>query len=92
MSALTSWESSKSLQDGDPMEDLGIESQDPLIPPQILQMEIPLPLEAKRTIFKARKAAAKVLKGTDDRLLVIVGPCSIHDPSAAIEYRDASIF
>jgi 3-deoxy-7-phosphoheptulonate synthase len=86
MSAITGCGSIKSLQDGDPIEDLGIESQDPLIPPQILQMEVPLPFEAKQTIFKARKAASKILKGTDDRLMVIVGPCSIHDPSAAIEY------
>ena len=83
---MSGFASNKSLQDGDPMEDIGIDSQDPLIPPQILQMENPLAFEAKQTVFKARKAAAKILKGTDDRLLVIVGPCSIHDPAAAIDY------
>ncbi len=75
-------ESTKSLHDGinstvlifktgDPMDDLGIVSQDPLIPPQILQMEEPLNFDAKTTIFNARKAAARILKGTDDRLIVV---------------------
>ena len=60
MAALSKTESSKSLQDGDPMDDLGIVNQDPLIPPQILQMEIPLSFAAKNTIFKARKGASRV--------------------------------
>jgi hypothetical protein len=63
MASANSWGSNKSLQDGDPMEDIGIEAQDALIPPQILQMEEPLSFEAKQTIFKARKSAAKILKG-----------------------------
>ncbi|KAJ3359302.1 3-deoxy-7-phosphoheptulonate synthase [Kappamyces sp. JEL0680] len=63
------------------MDDLGIISQDALIPPQILQEEYPLPFQAKVTVFNARKEAAKVLKGSDD-----LGPCSIHDTEAAIAY------
>ena len=58
MASATSWGSNKSLQDGDPMEDIGIEAQDALIPPQILQMEEPLSLDAKQTIFKAPAAKA----------------------------------
>ena len=56
---------------GDPMDDLGIISQDALIPPQILQEEYPLTFEAKLTVFNARKQAAKILKKEDDRLIVI---------------------
>ncbi|KAJ2997801.1 3-deoxy-7-phosphoheptulonate synthase [Globomyces sp. JEL0801] len=88
--------STKSFAESDPMDgmkillilDLGILSQDPLLPPQILQMEYPLNLTAKSTIFNARRNAARVISGKDDRLLVIVGPCSIHDPKAALEYGD----
>jgi 3-deoxy-7-phosphoheptulonate synthase len=53
------------------MDDLGIISQDALIPPQILQEEYPLTFEAKLTVFNARKQAAKILKKEDDRLIVI---------------------
>lgn len=56
------------------------------VPPQILQMEIPLTAAAKKTVFQARKAASLIIKQLDDRLVVVVGPCSIHDPAAALEY------
>ncbi|KAJ3214624.1 hypothetical protein HDU67_001432 [Dinochytrium kinnereticum] len=49
-------------------------------------MEHPLTAEARVTIAKARRQAAKILKGEDDRLLLIIGPCSIHDVDAALEY------
>jgi 3-deoxy-7-phosphoheptulonate synthase len=48
--------------------------------------DIPLTLKAAQTIIEGRKAAENVIKGADDRLLVIVGPCSIHDVKAAKEY------
>jgi 3-deoxy-7-phosphoheptulonate synthase len=70
------------------MDDLGVISQDPLIPPQILQMEVPLTPISRTTIFNARKQAARILRGEDDRLIVIVGPCSIHDTKAALEYSE----
>lgn len=79
-------ESEKSVNENDQMDDLGIESQDPLVPPQILQMDIPLPLQSKKTIARGRRDAANILSRKDDRLIIIVGPCSIHDPNAAIEY------
>jgi 3-deoxy-7-phosphoheptulonate synthase len=59
---------------------------DPLIPPALLRHDIPSPTESHETIQKARTAAAKIIHGQDDRLLVIVGPCSIHDPDQAREY------
>src|ERR1700710_2554267 len=48
--------------------------------------EIPRTLTATRVVTAARNAIHAILNGTDDRLLVIVGPCSIHDPAAAVDY------
>ena len=61
-----------------------------MTPPDLLQHEIPQTPTSKETVVKARNEAAAVVNGTDpnERLLVVVGPCSIHDPSAALEYCD----
>ena len=48
--------------------------------------EIPRTLTATRVVMAARNAIHAILHGTDDRLLVVVGPCSVHDPVAAVEY------
>src|ERR1700710_278893 len=48
--------------------------------------EIPRTLTATRVVTAARNAIHAILNGTDDRLLVIVGPCSVHDPAAAVDY------
>jgi 3-deoxy-7-phosphoheptulonate synthase len=48
--------------------------------------EIPRTLTATRVVMAARNAIRSILQGSDDRLLVIVGPCSIHDPAAAVDY------
>ncbi|RKO85103.1 3-deoxy-7-phosphoheptulonate synthase [Blyttiomyces helicus] len=68
------------------LDDRRIANIRPLIPPQLLVEDFPLSLAAAETCAHARAAAEDVLAGTDDRLLVIVGPCSIHDVSAALEY------
>ncbi|KAG0164040.1 hypothetical protein DFQ28_010710 [Apophysomyces sp. BC1034] len=68
------------------LDDKRIRCIKPLIPPQILMEDIPLTLKAAQTIVEGRRAAENVIKGTDDRLLVVVGPCSIHDIKAAKEY------
>ncbi|KAJ3040256.1 hypothetical protein HDV00_011234 [Rhizophlyctis rosea] len=70
------------------LDDKRIAQISPLIPPQILVEDYPLSVEAARTCSEARLAAEKVIKGEDDRLLVVVGPCSIHDVDAALEYAD----
>ncbi|KAI9833180.1 MAG: 3-deoxy-7-phosphoheptulonate synthase [Sarea resinae] len=67
-------------------EDVRILGYDPLIPPQLLQEEIPAPASALRTVFQGRKEAVEIIQQKSDRLLVICGPCSIHDPATAIEY------
>ncbi|KAF9970847.1 hypothetical protein BGZ73_006297 [Actinomortierella ambigua] len=68
------------------LDDKRIKEIKPLIPPQILMEDLPLSLAAAQTILLARQSAEEVIKGRDDRLLVVVGPCSIHDTKAAIEY------
>ena len=67
-------------------DDLRIGGLRPLIPPAILMEELPLSERASETVTRARKGAARTLRGDDDRLLAIVGPCSIHDAKAALEY------
>lgn len=57
-----------------------------LPPPNVLSEELPLSSSAEQTIDTTRAAIRKILGEFDDRLLVVVGPCSIHDPKAAIEY------
>jgi 3-deoxy-7-phosphoheptulonate synthase len=66
--------------------DLRVESIRPLLPPAILLEELPLRESAAVTVSRGRDAVARILRGEDDRLIVIVGPCSIHDPGAAIDY------
>ncbi|EGS19999.1 uncharacterized protein CTHT_0044960 [Thermochaetoides thermophila DSM 1495] len=69
-------------------DDMRVLGQDPLIPPALLISEIPMPDESLRTVVKGRRDAVNIIMGRNDRLLVIVGPCSIHDPAAAIEYAN----
>src|SRR5689334_25348913 len=69
-------------------EDLRIRSVTAVPTPAQVQAELPLSEGAARTTLQARFDAQKILRGQDDRLLVIVGPCSIHDPTAALEYAD----
>lgn len=57
-----------------------------LITPAQLKQEFSLPINTQRFIKQSRKDIIAINKGEDDRLLVIVGPCSIHDPVAALEY------
>ncbi|KAF7549415.1 hypothetical protein G7046_g8358 [Stylonectria norvegica] len=68
------------------LDDNRILGQDPLIPPALLTSEIPLTESSVQTVVKGRNDAADIILGTNDRLLVIVGPCSIHDPAAALQY------
>ena len=65
---------------------LRVESVRPLLSPAILLEEIPLSVEAADTVASFRQQVAAILTRADDRLLVVVGPCSIHDPTAAEAY------
>ena len=59
---------------------------DPLVQPALLRHEIVSTEESQRTIAIARFGAARILAGHDDRLVVVVGPCSIHSTEQALEY------
>jgi len=67
-------------------DDLRILSIKEVSPPDMVHSELPITDRASQTIFESRNAIHRILHGDDDRLLVIIGPCSIHDPRAAIEY------
>jgi len=67
-------------------EDLRIESISDVITPAALHAEIPISDAAATLVHDTRAAIGRILTGDDDRLLVIVGPCSIHDPVAARDY------
>jgi 3-deoxy-7-phosphoheptulonate synthase len=58
----------------------------PLVPPAILVERLPLPAEGAVTVQRTRQEVSRILRGADDRLIVVVGPCSIHDPGAALDY------
>ncbi len=74
-------------EDGPPRtRDLRIASIRPLVQPAILTEDLPLPLAGAEAVTASRAAVSAVLRGTDDRLLVVVGPCSIHDTEAARDY------
>lgn len=67
-------------------DDTRIAGMRPLLPPAILIEEIPLTEKATTVIDAGRTESAAILNGEDDRLIVVVGPCSIHDTEAAMEY------
>lgn len=68
--------------------DVNIRQLDPIPAPRYFLKELPLTNEMSDLVLKSRQEIRDVLHGRDDRLLVIVGPCSIHDPKAAHEYAE----
>ena len=69
-------------------ENLRIASIRAVSTPAQIQQELPLSEVAAQTAVNARRQIQDVLHGRDDRLLVVVGPCSIHDPQAALQYAE----
>lgn len=67
-------------------DDVRIHRVKELLPPVAVLEKFPATEIAASTTFETRAAIANILHGKDDRLLVIIGPCSIHDPQAAVEY------
>ncbi|MBK5221020.1 MAG: 3-deoxy-7-phosphoheptulonate synthase [Thermoleophilia bacterium] len=57
-----------------------------LVPPERLLEELPLGSERAQAVVRGREEVVEVLHGRDSRLMVVVGPCSVHDPKAALEY------
>jgi 3-deoxy-7-phosphoheptulonate synthase len=66
--------------------DLHVERYIPLITPGKLQKELPLTPASEKTVMEGRKIIQDILTGKDPRLMVVTGPCSIHDETAALEY------
>ena len=67
-------------------DDLRIKEIKELLPPARLLGDFPLTEKAAETVYETRQAIHRILHGADDRLLAIMGPCSIHDTKAAKEY------
>ena len=67
-------------------QDINIRDIARLIAPQQLKDELPISEAAAETVFNGREEVKKILSGEDKRLIVVVGPCSIHDPKAGLEY------
>ena len=68
------------------LENLNIVSQSTLPPPTQLHDDIAPSAQGMQTVSQARRALGQILSGQDTRLFVVVGPCSIHDPVAAMAY------
>ncbi len=68
------------------VRDVRISTTRPLLSPALLRDELPLDKESASVVVAGRRDVTSILAGEDDRLLVVVGPCSIHDPQAALEY------
>ena len=67
-------------------ENLNIESNEPLVTPSQLKEQLPLSAETSASVQEARQTIFSILDRKDPRLFVVVGPCSIHDTEAALEY------
>jgi 3-deoxy-7-phosphoheptulonate synthase len=70
----------------DHVRDQRIQRVEPLVPPAEILAELPLGEQRAKAVVRGREEVANVLNGDDDRLLVVVGPCSVHDVDAALEY------
>ena len=68
------------------IDDLNVTSQVRLVSPEALHDELPLSEAARRTVLAGRDAVKRILERADPRLFLEVGPCSLHDPAAALDY------
>jgi 3-deoxy-7-phosphoheptulonate synthase len=71
-----------------PTQDIRIIKYDRLVSPDALKGELPMTEAANRTVVEGREAIQRILAGVDRRLIVIVGPCSVHDERETIEYAE----
>jgi 3-deoxy-7-phosphoheptulonate synthase len=72
--------------DAAPLDSRRTTSISPLIPPALLREEHPADAAVTKVVNQGRAETVDILDGRDDRLLVVVGPCSVHDPEAALDY------
>ncbi|MDP3030689.1 MAG: 3-deoxy-7-phosphoheptulonate synthase, partial [Rhodocyclaceae bacterium] len=69
-----------------PTENLNIDSFDPMPTPEEIHTRVPLTETAAKSVLAGRRTLEAILDRRDSRLLVVVGPCSIHDPIAGLDY------
>ena len=70
------------------LDNVNIDNQEILITPEELKRQLPATEEVKRGISQNREIVRSIIDGTDKRLLLVVGPCSIHNPQEAIDYAE----
>jgi len=70
------------------LEDIRVSGVSRLITPLQVKEAFPMRPESQETVLRGRTVARQIINGEDDRMLVVVGPCSIHDPAAAYEYAE----
>lgn len=70
------------------LDDRHVESFEPIVSPAQLREELPASAQQLDTVRIGREEIAAALRGDDDRLVVVVGPCSVHDPGVAMEYAE----
>lgn len=68
------------------LEDLNIASFSPLVTPTELKAELPISESVSKAIARSRETIKNIMDGKDHRLAIVIGPCSIHDPEAALDY------
>lgn len=77
-----------STQDASTIDDVRIDGINDLVSPNEIITQYPVPAETAALIEATRSRIAKIMRGEDPRLLVVIGPCSIHDADAALEYAE----
>ena len=82
------YQQNEHLGDRARLEDHRIRGYVPLIAPDLLQHMYPLSEESAKNVVRGREDASQILQGKDDRLIVVIGPCSIHDPEDALDYAN----
>lgn len=71
-----------------PTDDLRIKAINPLISPSVLNYYLPISRQAAELVSTTREQAGEIIHGRSDRLMVVIGPCSIHDPESALQYGE----
>ena len=69
-------------------DDIRISGMQELLPPERLMEEQPISESSSKLVFESRNKISEIINQNDDRLIVVVGPCSIHDPDAALDYAE----
>ena len=69
-------------------DDVRITGMEEVLPPEALIEALPVSDAASQLVFTERHEISDIIHGRDQRLVVVIGPCSIHDPVAALEYAD----